>query len=84
MKIQFPRLTSGAYMKTTVKVPVMHIRAPKRRIVVTLGDWWTTNGSRKMQATKNKAAIESLRPILSTMRADTMSPGNSEPNKSCY
>lgn len=74
-------ITSGVYMYMTVKLPEMQARAPKRRIMVNNQLCWKSNGIRKIKLEKNMDAIVILRPILSTSKAASRSPGSSEKKK---
>lgn len=68
-------------MYMTVKLPEMQARAPKRRIMVNNQLCWKSNGIRKIKLEKNMDAIVILRPILSTSKAASRSPGSSEKKK---
>ena len=68
-------------MYTIVKLAAMQSRAPNNEILVSMSPWENTRGNKKTQPVKSIDAIESLRPTLSTIKADTIDPGISVSRK---
>ena len=68
-------------MYTIVKLAEMQSRAPNNEILVSISVREKTSGNKKTQLVKSIEAIESLRPILSTIMMDTNDPGISVSRK---
>lgn len=68
-------------MYMIVKLAEMQSRAPNNEILVSISVRENTSGNKKTQLVKSIEAIESLRPILSTIMTDTSDPGISVSRK---